>query len=91
MSLRLVVSGCTTTASLRRWIRALPRIAGALNEIAPQRVDQRPDLGDVAVAVAFDYVSFRLAERPWRTASPALARRVDAICARESMRSTRPV
>lgn len=51
---------------------------------------RRRDLGDLAVAVAFDYVDFRLPEIAWRTQSPGLAAWVDAVCARPSMQATRP-
>jgi glutathione S-transferase len=73
-----------------RWVRALPRIAGVLDGVAEKRMGSKFDLGDLAVAVAFDYVSFRLGEVPWREKSPRLAAWVDAMCARESMKATQP-
>ncbi len=51
---------------------------------------RQPDLGDLAVAVAFDYVDFRLPGIAWRKQSPGLAAWVDAVCARPSMQATRP-
>jgi glutathione S-transferase len=72
-----------------RWLRALPRIAQVLEGSATKR-GAAFDLGDLAVAVAFDYVSFRLPEVKWRDAAPGLAQRVDAARARESLQATKP-
>jgi glutathione S-transferase len=75
----------------QRWLHALPRAAGALDRLSTERNGmQQPDLGDLAVAVAFDYVNFRLPEIAWRDKAPALAKLVDAISARPSMIATRP-
>ncbi len=75
----------------RRWSAALPRAAAALDAMSADRIGARqPDLGDLAVAVAFDYVDFRLPEIAWRMHSPGLAAWVDAVRARASMRVTRP-
>lgn len=74
-----------------RWLRALPRAAAALDGICATRLDKlQPDLGDIAVAVAFDYIDFRLPEIAWRNAAPALVRLADAVCSRPSMKETRP-
>jgi glutathione S-transferase len=87
-------NGGDTTLS-RRWMSALPRAAAALDaEIGGRigsRIDKRqPDLGDLAVAVAFDYVDFRLPEIGWRSNAPRLARAVDCVRSRPSMQSSRP-
>jgi glutathione S-transferase len=74
----------------QRWLRALPRAADALDRLGGGRAGAAVDLGDFAVAVAFDYVDFRLPEIGWRANAPALASWVDAICARPSMQATRP-
>ena len=75
----------------RRWAAALPRAAAALDAMSVGRIGVRqPDLGDLAVAVAFDYVDFRLPGIAWRKQSPGLAAWVDAVCARPSMQATRP-
>jgi glutathione S-transferase len=75
----------------RRWLGALPRAVATLDRIAGRRaLPSNPDLGDVAVAVAFDYVDFRLSEIGWRTSAPALARWVDGMRARPSMIATDP-
>jgi len=74
-----------------RWLRALPRAAAALDGISGARFGRKqPDLGDLAVAVAFAYVDFRLPEIAWRNDAPVLARLVDAVCTRPSMNATRP-
>ena len=84
-------NGGADTALSKRWLRALPRAAAALDaEGAARRGIGRPDLGDLAVGVAFDYVDFRLQEIGWRGHAPALAAWVDALRARPSMQATRP-
>lgn len=83
-------NGADTTLS-QRWLHALPRataaleISGAARAAAPD-----PDLGDLAVAVAFDYMDFRLPELGWRARAPKLATFVDRIRARPSMQATKP-
>src|SRR5581483_2403904 len=55
-------NGADTPLS-QRWQRALPRAAATLDALSAARSGQpSPDLGDLAVAVAFDYVDFRLPE-----------------------------
>jgi glutathione S-transferase len=84
-------AGGETPILAQRWLKALPRAAAALERIATRRALPRdPDLGDVAVAVAFDYVDFRLPEIAWRAGAPALARWVDGMRTRESMALTDP-
>jgi glutathione S-transferase len=82
--------GKDTELSLR-WLRAVPRAARALDGLAAQREQEdHPDLGDIAVAVAFDYVRFRLGEVEWKAEAPALVRLVDRMCKRPAMQATRP-
>lgn len=84
-------AGGETPPLAQRWLAALPRVSAALDRIAVRRaLPANPDLGDLAVAVAFDYVDFRLPEIGWRTNAPALARWVDGIRARPSMTATDP-
>lgn len=79
------------TALSERWLRALPRAARILDEIyTARREPKQPDLGDLAVTVAFDYIDFRLPEVSWRAGAPALARAIDVVRARPSMTATRP-
>lgn len=82
-------SGADTALS-QRWLRALPRAAAELDKLATKRVGKPIDLGDLAVAVAFDYVGFRLPEITWRGSATALAKWVDDVAARPSMQATRP-
>jgi glutathione S-transferase len=79
------------TGLSRRWLKALPRAVAVLEKNAAKRAaPSEPDLGDVAVAVALDYVDFRLPEIAWRKAAPALVRAVDGVLARPSMTATNP-
>lgn len=68
-------NGGKDTELSQRWRRGLPAA---------------PDLGDLAVAVAFDYIRFRLAEVPCLDGTPALARLLEAMNRRPSLQSTRP-
>lgn len=75
----------------QRWLRALPRAVAALDGLSGTRLGiPQPDLGDVAVAVALDYVDFRLPEIAWRGEAPTLAELVDTLRARPSMQATQP-
>ena len=74
-----------------RWLRALPRIATALNTLYGERPEAGVcDLADLTVGVAFEYLDFRLPETGWRYSAPRLAERVAAIARRDSFRSTQP-
>jgi glutathione S-transferase len=80
-----------TTALAQRWLNALPRAAVELDGLSGSRLDVRqPDLGDLAVTVAFDYVGFRLPEIAWRERAPALAKFVDRVTIRKSFTNSRP-
>jgi glutathione S-transferase len=84
-------AGGDTPPLAARWLKALPRAAQALERVAEKRaLPGEPDLGDIAVAVGFDYVDFRLPEIRWRESAPALAGWVDAMLARPSMTATDP-
>lgn len=81
--------GVDTTLS-ERWLRALPRAAAALDGISSARVSAPQfDLGDLAIAVAFAYIDFRLPAIAWRHNAPGVEKLVDTICARPSMVATR--
>lgn len=74
-----------------RWRGALPRIADALD--APTAAgddDSPPDLADLTLAVAFEYVDFRLPDVDWRRRNRSLARRVARMGERASMIASRP-
>lgn len=81
--------GADTTLS-QRWRRAIPRALAALDADSGVRSGSPPDLGDLAVTVALDYIDFRLPEIAWRREAPTLVRLVDVILARPSMQMTRP-
>lgn len=72
-----------------RWRDAVPRIAARLDaQYAAQGV--LGDQADLTVAVAFDYVDFRLADLPWKDTAPELADAVAALGDRPSLKATRP-
>lgn len=74
-----------------RWVDALPRIAGALGSLYADRPRSGGcDQADLTVAVAFDYVQFRLPEIAWRETAPALTEHLASVGERRSLRSTRP-
>jgi glutathione S-transferase len=79
------------TGLSKRWLKAIPRALAVLEKIAAKRtLPSEPDLADVAVTVALDYVDFRLPEIIWRKDAPALVRAVDSVLARTSMTATDP-
>ena len=79
------------TGLSKRWLKAIPRAVAVLEKIAAKRtLPSEPDLADVAVTVALDYVDFRLPEIAWRKDAPALARAVDSVLTRPSMAATDP-
>ena len=73
-----------------RWLATLPRIAGALDELYARRASTDADLADLTVAVAFEYIHFRLPEIQWRSQAPDLAERVSFLGQRTSLETTRP-
>ena len=84
-------NGGKDTGLSQRWLRALPRAATEIERIAVRRgLPVAPDLGDLAVAVAFDYIRFRLAEVPCLNGTPALAGLLEAMNRRPSLLATRP-
>ena len=79
------------TGLSKRWLKAIPRAVAVLEKIAAKRtLPPEPDLADVAITVALDYVDFRLPEIAWRADAPALARAVDSVLTRPSMAATDP-
>ena len=72
----------------QRWLAALPRAAASLEPLCAARLAApQPDLGDLAVAVAFSYLDFRLPGIDWRGPAPQLAALVDRLGQRASMRA----
>lgn len=75
----------------KRWLKAIPRAVAALETIASKlSAPPEPDLADLAVTVALDYVDFRLPEIAWRGNAPTLVSAVDGLLARPSMQATNP-
>ncbi len=75
---------------IERWLAALPRIAGALEGLYARRKSTDADLADLTVAVAFEYIDFRLPEIQWQGQAPHLADRVGSLGQRTSLETTRP-
>ncbi len=75
---------------IERWLTTLPRIAGALEEHYARRISTDADLADLTVAVAFEYIDFRLPEIRWQGQAPHLAERVSFLGQRTSLETTRP-
>lgn len=79
------------TALSERWVRALTRAVTVLDGVASVRAQATgQDLGDLVIAVALDYVDFRLAEIGWRQNTKNLAPWIDRLRARPSMIATQP-
>ncbi|CDG85684.1 glutathione S-transferase family protein [Janthinobacterium agaricidamnosum] len=75
----------------RRWQAALPRAVSVLEQDdALNAREGDPDLGDLAIAIAFDYCDLRVPELDWRATAPRLAQFVDRIGRRPSMIATLP-
>jgi glutathione S-transferase len=80
------------------WVAAQwARIARALDALEAQWMDHLtaartgcPDMGQIAVAVALDYLDFRHADRDWRAGHDRLAAWQAAFAQRPSMRATVP-
>jgi len=66
--------------------RAIERVAGLIDQTPPST----PDLGDLALAVALEYLDFRIPEFDWRVQSPALASWHGTIAQRASLATTAP-
>ncbi len=75
---------------IERWLATLPRIAGALEELYARKISTDADLADLTVAVAFEYIDFRLPEIQWQSQTPHLADRVRSLGRRASLETTRP-
>ena len=75
---------------VERWLAAVTRTIAALEEKADLLSSERPDIGDLSIAVGLAYVDFRLKEVAWRTNTPRLAAWFDAMAARSSLSMTAP-
>ena len=71
---------------ISRQRRALERTLPTLELPPPDRFD----LGDITLACTLAYLDFRLEDLPWQGTRPDLARWLDSVSARPSMRATAP-
>lgn len=87
----LLERSCRDTRLRARWLDALPRIAASLDSLySDSAPGDAVDLADLTVAVAFEYVDFRLPEVAWRVGRRQLARRITQLSERESLATTHP-
>ena len=71
----------------RRW-RAIRRILAQLASELPASTTTAPTLGDISIAVALDYLSFRLSEYHWQQDYPELATWLTSLLERPSFEAT---
>jgi len=74
-----------------RWSEALQRCAAALVAAVDTSRQGDPDLGDLAMAVALDWLDYRFAEEVnWRVGAAEVAAWVDRLLARPAFTNTQP-
>jgi glutathione S-transferase len=76
-----------SSSQTERWRRTVTR---ALDAIETQGPAGGLDLGEIALAIALEYVDFRQPDLNWRERRPNLVARWRRLEARPSFRSTRP-
>jgi glutathione S-transferase len=81
--------GADTETFMAKHLNAVTRALDAL-EKAPARNSEQPDLADIAVVCAVDWIKFRHPEVAALEGRPALAAMVDALSQRDSFKSTQP-
>ena len=74
-------------AHIERWRRTVTRSLDVLEAEGP---DGGLDLGEIALAVALEYIDLRQPDLNWRDRRPNLQARWRRLEARPSFRSTRP-
>ncbi len=75
------------------WIDGqMDKVTCSLAEIEARAgsLDQRIDVGTIAIGCALEYLDFRFAALGWRKSHPQTAAWFERFAARESMRATRP-
>ncbi|RZU99655.1 glutathione S-transferase family protein [Spiribacter vilamensis] len=84
--------GDPDTPLARRRFEALRRATDSVaDDVDPGASAQDPDLGDLAAALALDWVRFRFgAEVPWRDRQPAVGDWLDQLLGRMSFAATTP-
>ena len=74
-----------------RWLQALGPITASLEAHARDTTPgQSVDLADLTLAVALEYVAFRLPQIPWQKSCPRLAHWMAHLAERPSLATTRP-
>jgi glutathione S-transferase len=71
----------------RRWCRTVRRALDALEQEGP---DGGFDLGEISLAIAFEYIDFRQPELNWRDGRENLQTRWRRLASRPSFRATAP-
>ena len=72
---------------MARWRRTIAR---GLDALEAEGAQGALDLGEIALAVALDYVDFRASELDWRSGRPNLVARWSRLEGRPSLRATTP-
>lgn len=73
---------------IERWRVSVARAIEALDNDGT--LSFKPDLGDLAIAVALSYVEFRMSDLRWRARAPRLSGWYERVSARPSMMATVP-
>ena len=73
---------------IERWHASVTRAIDALADDPTLSV--KPDLGDLAIAVALSYVEFRMADLQWRRKAPRVSEWYGRMCGLSSMVATAP-
>jgi len=80
-----MAQGITSGPWVDRQYRAIERALSVMNSRVGGSM-----FGDICIAVACDYLSFRFADLDWRTHSPALVGLTDRLLAMPAFHATRP-
>jgi glutathione S-transferase len=70
--------------------RQMAAIGATLDVLERSTFTDPPTIGEIAVACAIGYVTFRLPDLDWRTARPKLAAWYDTFCEYPAMKATVP-
>jgi glutathione S-transferase len=85
----LMESGCICDYLIA--ISQMPRMAASLQDLVPGKAPSSPvDLADLTLAVALEYVEFRLSELGWSQHCPQLFKWSAQMGQRPSLSATRP-
>lgn len=87
ISLKHETESASSLLSQRR-LQAIERLLAALDQDLPAPADHSITISQIMVAVALDYLAFRLPDIQWQPQYPALAQWYHEILARESFCQT---